>query len=68
MELLSSNPASILGLENKGKIAVGMDADMVLFDSNAKWKMEEKGSIYEGEMFFGSVDATYVNGVCVYSG
>lgn len=68
MELLSANPASILGLENKGKIAVGMDADMVLFDSNAKWKMEEKGSIYEGEMFFGSVDATYVNGVCVYSG
>jgi dihydroorotase len=68
MELFSQNPASVLGLKNKGKIAIGMDADMVLFDPKTEWKMEEKGSIYEGETFFGGIDATYVNGKCVYGG
>lgn len=67
MELFSQNPASILGL-NKGKIAIGMDADMILFNPNTEWKMVEKGSIYEGETFFGGIDATYVGGVCVYKG
>ena len=68
MELFSQNPASILGLKNKGKIAAKMEADIILFDPNTQWVMEEKGSIYEGESFFGGVSATYVGGKCIYNG
>jgi dihydroorotase-like cyclic amidohydrolase len=53
---VSSNPARIFGLSHrKGAIGVGMDADLVVVDLNAKWKLEEDDvmsnagySIYEG--------------------
>lgn len=67
MELLSYNPAQTIGLNSKGKIAVGMDADMILFDDTKETIMSEKGSIYEGELLYGTVDATYIKGECVYS-
>jgi dihydroorotase len=67
IRLLSTTPASILGLSQKGSIAAGYDADMVLFDPNASWTMAEKGSIYAGEVFFGKVNATFVAGKKVFS-
>ncbi|NLC28663.1 MAG: amidohydrolase family protein, partial [Campylobacteraceae bacterium] len=68
IELLSTNPAKILNLKTKGEMKVGFDADMILFDPNKYWQMREKGSIYEGESFYGSIDATFVDGVCVHKG
>jgi len=35
---LTSNPASILKLKNKGKIAIGKDADLIFFDADYKIK------------------------------
>jgi len=35
---LTSNPASILKLKNKGKIAIGKDADLIFFDTDYKIK------------------------------
>ncbi|MFQ6081989.1 MAG: dihydroorotase [Candidatus Aminicenantia bacterium] len=32
IELFSTNPASILGLKNKGKIAIGLDADLTVLN------------------------------------
>ncbi len=39
VRVLSTNPARIFGMQNKGSIAVGKDADMVIYDPNAKWTM-----------------------------
>jgi beta-aspartyl-dipeptidase (metallo-type) len=36
LKVLTSNPARILKLKQKGKIAVGMDADMLLLDKDLK--------------------------------
>lgn len=34
VRLASANPAAVLGLKNKGRIAPGFDADLVILDSN----------------------------------
>lgn len=66
VELTSTNPAHVLGLENKGKIDVGMDADMVLFDEKATWSLNQENSIYNKEELRGKVNATFVKGKRVY--
>ncbi|MHA1910961.1 MAG: dihydroorotase, partial [Candidatus Kariarchaeaceae archaeon] len=39
VELISSNPAKILGLTAKGHIAPGMNADIVVFDPYVEWTL-----------------------------
>jgi beta-aspartyl-dipeptidase (metallo-type) len=38
LKVVTSNPADVLKLKNKGRIAVGKDADVLLFDNNFKIK------------------------------
>jgi dihydroorotase len=38
--LLSANPARILGLGDRGGIAVGLRADLVIADTQARWNVE----------------------------
>lgn len=42
VRLMSTNPAKIFGIKNKGKIAVGYDADLVIIDMELKKKVENK--------------------------
>lgn len=53
--LTSTRPASIFGMTNKGKIAPGFDADLVIWDSHAESVISKKSqfqhcdsNIYEG--------------------
>ncbi len=39
---LTANPARILGLKTKGRIAPGMDADITIIDPNYEWIFEQK--------------------------
>ncbi len=39
--LMSRFPAAILGLENKGRVAVGADADLTLVDLDAAWTVDK---------------------------
>ncbi|MFZ4578812.1 MAG: dihydropyrimidinase [Myxococcota bacterium] len=55
VEICSTNPASIFGMEKKGRIAVGADADIVVWDPNRKHTISAKThlmnvdySAYEG--------------------
>ena len=55
MELGAAAPAHIFGLEKKGTVAVGMDADLVIFNADAKGVRSAKThfskadrSIFEG--------------------
>ena len=66
-------PAKIYNIQNKGKIQLNYDADLVLVDLNAKYcltndmlKTKCKWSIFEGKNLQGKIIATFVNGQLVY--
>ena len=73
VEKMSAKPAEIVGLENKGEIAVGKDADMVILDPEKEWEVKKeeivskgKNSPYIGKMLKGRVDTTVYGGKVVY--
>lgn len=73
--LLSEGPARINGIyPKKGALKVGADADIVVFDPNAKWvisadklHMATDFSPYEGWTVNGRVDTVLLRGKVVYS-
>ncbi|MEO5989941.1 MAG: dihydropyrimidinase [Candidatus Eisenbacteria bacterium] len=75
VELGAGNPARIFGLAKKGSVAVGMDADLVVFDPNASGTLSAKThhsradrSIFEGHAITGRVAATIVAGRVAFDG
>ncbi|MEO7540045.1 MAG: allantoinase AllB [Pyrinomonadaceae bacterium] len=72
--LMSARPAELAGLNhNKGKIAAGYYADIVIWDPDKKFTVipeliqhRHKLTPYSGMELFGKVDATYVRGKQVY--
>jgi allantoinase len=72
-KILSENPAQFLGLDKKGRIEQGFDADLVVWNPEKKFTVEEKDihfrhkiSPYLGEILRGSVEHTYTYGVKVF--
>jgi dihydroorotase len=73
VELLSANPARLLGLPNKGRIAAGADADLTVLDLGLettidKNKFESKGrnTPFDGWTVKGGVAMTIVGGRVAY--
>jgi dihydroorotase len=73
VELLSANPARLLGLSGKGRIAAGADADLTVLDLGLettvdKNKFESKGrnTPFDGWTLTGGVAMTVVGGRVVY--
>src|SRR5262249_31932762 len=74
IEWMSARPAHFLGLQGrKGAIKVGNDADIIAFDPDADFKIEEaiiqhkhKVTPYEGRELKGVVRKTFVRGRLVY--
>ena len=69
VELCASAPARIFGLDKKGAVAVGMDADLVVFNPDAKSVRSARThfskadrSIFEGFDVQGKVEKTIVGG------
>lgn len=56
------NPAKVLGLSHKGAIAVGYDADLVLFDPKESYEVTNKHSLYCGNTLHGKVKKVVVGG------
>ncbi len=73
VELLSTNPAKIIGLTNRGTLKQGAHGDLAIFDPNAKWtydpaqsKSKSRNTPFEGWPFTGKVVATVIGGEFVY--
>jgi allantoinase len=72
---LAEGPAKLAGLQDrKGQLAVGFDADMVVFDAEVDWTVTAADlhyrhaiSPYLGERLKGKVAMTFLRGECVYN-
>lgn len=72
-EKMSYNPAKILGMEDKGAIAEGKTADVVIFDPNKEYRIDKntfvskgKNTPFDGYPVTGEVVCTLVGGNVVY--
>jgi allantoinase len=70
---MSAAPAQLAGLTQKGSIARGKDADLVAFDPDAHFRVDQnalahknKLSPYHARELFGVVRSTWLRGECVY--
>jgi dihydroorotase len=73
VELLTVNPARIVGLTGRGTLAVGSHADITIFDPAKKWTFratdslsKSRNSPFDGWQLQGKVIATIVGGRIVY--
>ena len=73
VELCSFNPARIFGLKSKGSLAVGKDADIVIYDpkkdftiTNDKMHSDCDHTIWEGVTVHGYPEKTYSKGMLVF--
>lgn len=69
VDLLSVNPARVMGLQGRGALAVGSYADVTVFDPAKKWtyhaaesRSKSKNSPFDGWQLQGKVRATVVGG------
>ena len=72
-EKMSYNPAQILGLTEKGAVAEGKIADLVIFDPDANYKIDKntffskgKNTPFGGREVYGRVEYTLADGEIVY--
>ena len=75
IEKLTSAPAAFLGRTDIGSLRPGANADITIFDPNAKWTVDTekfvskgKNSPLHGQTLKGQVVTTVVDGEVVYSG
>lgn len=72
VELLSVNPSKLMKIE-RGSLAEGAVADLVVFDPNLKWEYDvsksfskSRNSPFHGQSFEGAVLMTFVDGKNIY--
>lgn len=72
VRLLCRNPADTFGLQQKGRLQPGADADLVVFDPDGTYTVTAEDnhsnadySVYEGREVTGRVERTYVRGELV---
>jgi len=73
VELLSSNPAKLVGLAGRGTLSKGSVADVTIFDPKRRWTFEASKSLskskntpFDGWQLTGKVIATIVDGEIQY--
>jgi dihydroorotase len=74
LSLLSAQPAAVLGLKGRGTLAVGSNADAIVFDAKAEWvyraaegKSKAKNTPFDGWTMQGKVRWTICEGRVAYT-
>jgi dihydroorotase (multifunctional complex type) len=74
VRLTATGPAKLLGLESKGRIAPGYEADLVLVDPEIQWTVSGKDLLsrcgwtpFEGWRARGKVEQVYLRGQLVFA-
>jgi dihydropyrimidinase len=69
VRVMCTNPARTFGFTNKGTLEPGTDADVIVFDPEETWTVDEREnasnstfSLYDGWEVTGAVKATFVRG------
>ena len=75
VSLMSAASAGLLGLKDRGTLAVGSAADLVVFSAAAEWRFSARSSMskskntpFDGAEMVGRVRATVCGGEVVYQG
>jgi dihydropyrimidinase len=76
VDLVATAPARLFGLfPRKGTVAVGSDADLVLFDPQERWTVRAAAhhslsdySLFEGRSLTGRVKKVFLRGQCIVDG
>ena len=75
VSLMSTQPAQLIGLADRGTLKLGSHADLVLFDPRANWTYsgsaslsKSKNSPFDGAAMLGRVHATISEGTVVHRG
>jgi len=73
VEVMSTNPAKLFGLEGRGTLAKGAHADVTIFDPKRRWTFDASQSLsksrntpFDGWTFTGRTVATIVGGKVVF--
>jgi dihydroorotase len=73
IDLFTTGPARILGMQQRGRLAVGAPGDVTIFDPELSWTYDvnrsfsrSRNSPFHGRTFRGAPIATVVNGVVVW--
>ena len=74
VEMYSTKPAEIFNIANKGKIAVGYDADIIVVDMDKSYTLKNEEVVsrcgwtpFDGREVKGRVETTIVNGNVIYN-
>lgn len=72
---MTINPACILRIPGKGRLAIGSDADLVIFDPDQEWVVDPeqfrsmaRNTPFAGKTLKGKVRYTVLNGEIIYRG
>jgi allantoinase len=74
-DIMATNPAEVFSVPNKGKIAIGFDADFTIIDPNQEtvidqttFKSHSKLTPFNGQKLQGKIISTIVRGTEVFDG
>lgn len=74
IQLLSANPAVVMGLDRRGHLSPGSHADVMIFDPNKEWtfyaqdsRSKSKNTPFDGWKFTGRVETTIISGAVIFT-